>query len=112
MRLGQGHGDLGRRMSRALGDFGGGWLERMMTYQMRPPSICSIAFRRLGSANAVFGPADDGGYWLITLGPRRPADLFAASRWSTEDVPSPKHIASVPQPPASASSAICAMWMH
>jgi hypothetical protein len=32
----------------------------------------------------VFGPADDGGYWLIALGPRRPADLFAASRWSTE----------------------------
>jgi hypothetical protein len=43
------------------------------------------AFRGLGRADAVFGPATDGGYWLIALGPRRPADLFGASRWSTAD---------------------------
>ena len=43
-----------------------------------------MAFRALGTADAVFGPAADGGYWLIGLGPRRPADLFGASRWSTE----------------------------
>jgi glycosyltransferase A (GT-A) superfamily protein (DUF2064 family) len=44
----------------------------------------TAAFRRLGTADAVFGPASDGGYWLIALGPRRPADLFGDSRWSTE----------------------------
>jgi glycosyltransferase A (GT-A) superfamily protein (DUF2064 family) len=42
------------------------------------------AFRALGTADAVFGPAADGGYWLIALGPRRPADLFGKSRWSSE----------------------------
>jgi hypothetical protein len=42
------------------------------------------AFRRLGTADAVFGPAEDGGYWLIALGPRRPGDLFGDARWSTD----------------------------
>jgi len=41
------------------------------------------AFRALGRANAVFGPAEDGGYWLVGLGPRRPAHPFAAVRWSS-----------------------------
>ena len=41
-------------------------------------------FAALGVADAVFGPTEDGGYWLIALGPRRPADLFGAARWSTE----------------------------
>jgi uncharacterized protein len=43
----------------------------------------AAAFRALGSADAVFGPADDGGYWLVALGPRRPARPFASVRWST-----------------------------
>ena len=84
-RIGQGRGDLGRRMSRALGRFGRG---RVALVGCDIPDATSadlrLAFRRLGSADAVFGPADDGGYWLIALGPRRPADLFGASRWSTE----------------------------
>ena len=84
-RIGQGHGDLGRRMSRALGRFGRGRVALVGCDIPDATAIdLSIAFRRLGSADAVFGPADDGGYWLIALGPRRPADLFAASRWSTE----------------------------
>ncbi|MGH7152483.1 MAG: DUF2064 domain-containing protein, partial [Acetobacteraceae bacterium] len=32
----------------------------------------------------VFGPAADGGYWLVGFGPRRPARPFARVRWSTE----------------------------
>jgi glycosyltransferase A (GT-A) superfamily protein (DUF2064 family) len=32
----------------------------------------------------VFGPAEDGGYWLVGLGPCRPARPFAEVRWSTE----------------------------
>jgi glycosyltransferase A (GT-A) superfamily protein (DUF2064 family) len=44
----------------------------------------AAAFRALGRAEAVFGPAEDGGYWLVGLGPRRPARPFAGVRWSTE----------------------------
>jgi uncharacterized protein len=42
------------------------------------------AFRRLASADAVIGPAEDGGYWLIGF-PRRPSGIspFANVRWST-----------------------------
>jgi len=36
-----------------------------------------------GAADATFGPAEDGGYWLVGLSPRRPARPFAAVRWST-----------------------------
>ena len=43
----------------------------------------AAAFRALGRADAVFGPAKDGGYWLVGLGPRRPARPFAAVRWSS-----------------------------
>ena len=43
------------------------------------------AFRALGRADAVLGPATDGGYWLVGL--RRtaavPAGLFRGVRWST-----------------------------
>ena len=50
-------------------------------------SACDIAtaFRKLRSHEAVFGPADDGGFWLIGLnGPVR-ADMFDDVRWSHED---------------------------
>ena len=41
------------------------------------------AFDALAGADAVFGPAEDGGYWLIGLARRRPApDLFKGVRWS------------------------------
>jgi glycosyltransferase A (GT-A) superfamily protein (DUF2064 family) len=43
------------------------------------------AFRELGRRDAVFGPATDGGYWLVGMR-RRPhfLDFFANVRWSTE----------------------------
>lgn len=42
------------------------------------------SFNQLGSADAVFGPAADGGYWLIGLARRRPAPaLFSNVRWSS-----------------------------
>ena len=42
------------------------------------------AFRTLGSHDAVFGPAQDGGYWLVGV-PRRHncANIFENVRWST-----------------------------
>lgn len=79
----QGRGDLGERMSRALGRF-----KRVALIGCDIPEANAAdvrdAFRALGTADAVFGPAADGGYWLIALGPRRPADLFGSARWSTE----------------------------
>ena len=49
------------------------------------PAMIARAFRRLGHADAVFGPANDGGYWLVGL-KRRPrfVDPFTGVRWSTE----------------------------
>jgi hypothetical protein len=42
------------------------------------------AFAALGRADAVFGPAADGGFWLVGLARRRAApDLFAGVRWSS-----------------------------
>ena len=86
-RVPQGPGDLGDRMGRLL-------------RSLRPGSVLIIgadvpeigrrqiagAFRRLGSADAVIGPAKDGGYWLIGWkGPAPPpARIFEGVRWSTE----------------------------
>jgi rSAM/selenodomain-associated transferase 1 len=81
----QGSGDLGRRMQRI--------------FQRLPPGPAIIvgsdipgirathidrAFKHIGRVDAVFGPALDGGYWLIGLKncPRR-RDLFGGVRWSS-----------------------------
>ena len=87
-RVPQGRGDLGRRMGRLL-------------RAMPPGPACVVgadiprlsrahvaeAFAALGGADAVLGPAADGGYWLVGL--RRtaavPAGLFEGVRWSTPD---------------------------
>jgi rSAM/selenodomain-associated transferase 1 len=82
-RIAQGHGDLGRRMSAALGRYRRVALMGCDIPEAKAADV-RAAFRGLGTADAVFGAAADGGYWLIALGPRRPADLFGASRWSTE----------------------------
>ncbi len=82
-RVDQGHGDLGVRMSRALGGYR---RAALMGCDIPRAGAADVraAFRRLGTADAVFGPACDGGYWLIALGPRRPGNLFGGTRWSTE----------------------------
>jgi rSAM/selenodomain-associated transferase 1 len=79
----QGHGGLGHRMSRALRRYR---RVALMGCDIPDANAADVraAFRALGTTDAVFGPAADGGYWLIALGPRRPSDLFGASRWSTE----------------------------
>ncbi len=86
-RIPQGNGNLGDRMSRAL--------------RAAPAGPCCViggdipainrdriaeAFAALGSHDAVFGPAPDGGYWLIGLRRLRavPSGIFAGVRWSTE----------------------------
>ena len=48
------------------------------------PGHIAAAFRRLGTHDLVFGPAVDGGFWLVGARrrPRLPM-LFARVRWST-----------------------------
>jgi rSAM/selenodomain-associated transferase 1 len=82
-RIDQGHGDLAQRMARALRRFPRG---RAAIIGCDIPGAGAddlrAAFRALGRAQAAFGPAEDGGYWLVALGPRRPAHPFARVRWS------------------------------
>jgi uncharacterized protein len=81
----QGRGDLGARMQRILQCMSPGPVVIIGT---DTPGISSAhisaAFRLLGRHDAVFGPAGDGGYWLVGMRrrPRLPA-LFGGVRWST-----------------------------
>jgi rSAM/selenodomain-associated transferase 1 len=81
----QGKGDLGARMHRAFFRFP---CSRVALMGCDIPDAGSrdalAAFRALGTADAAFGPAADGGYWLVAMSSRRPARPFAAVRWSTE----------------------------
>ena len=83
--VGQGRGDIGARMHRACARVPRG---AVVIVGSDIPSVgareVAAAFRALGRADAVFGPALDGGYWLVGMGPRRPARPFAGARWSTE----------------------------
>lgn len=84
-RLAQSRGDLGARMKTAMRAVPGG---PVIIIGADAPALRARHIRRafaaLGSADAVFGPASDGGYWLIGLARRRAApDLFANVRWSS-----------------------------
>lgn len=82
-RMDQPRGDLGARMARCMRRWPRAVLAGSDIPDLRPADIAA-AIRALGRADAVFGPATDGGYWLVGLGPRRPARPFARVRWSTE----------------------------
>jgi hypothetical protein len=79
----QGGGDLGARMARVLHRLPPGPAAIVGT---DIPDLGAVqvarAFRALGRADAVLGPADDGGYGLIAL-TRRPRVVapFAGVRW-------------------------------
>ena len=65
-RIPQGAGDLGARMLRALAATGPG--PRVLIGGDIPdvrPAHIARAFRALGTAELVFGPAGDGGFWLV-----------------------------------------------
>jgi uncharacterized protein len=84
-RIGQGRGGLGGRMDRACRRFPHGRVALVGSdIPDAGPADLVAAFRALGRADAVFGPAADGGYWLVALSPRRPARPFAGVRWSSE----------------------------
>jgi|TARA_R110002012_G_scaffold120035_1_gene269185 rSAM/selenodomain-associated transferase 1 len=83
----QGRGDLGDRMGRMLRAAAPGpvCVIGADIPGIRPAHIAD-AFRALGNHDAVFGPAPDGGYWLVGLKRARPVPptLFANVRWSTQ----------------------------
>ncbi len=81
-RMAQGQGGLGARMLRILrssngpvvlvgGDIPG----------IEKPHIAH-AFRQLGRHDLVFGPATDGGFWLVGARRQPPHALFENVRWS------------------------------
>jgi rSAM/selenodomain-associated transferase 1 len=85
-RLQQGRGDLGERMQLLFESLPPGPVIIVGSdIPAMHPSHIAQAFRLLGRADAVLGPARDGGYWLIGLR-RSPRVLspFAGVRWSTE----------------------------
>ncbi len=85
-RVPQGRGGLGERMQRLFERLppGPAVLVGGDIPAMRPMEIAR-AFRLLGSADVVLGPARDGGYWLVGMR-RIPRVLkpFASVRWSSE----------------------------
>ncbi len=86
-RAAQGRGDLGDRMGRMLRGMPKG---PVCLIGADIPGISrghiARAFAALGGSQIVFGPAPDGGYWLV--GAQRysalPSGLFRDVRWSTE----------------------------
>jgi uncharacterized protein len=86
-RVGQGAGDLGARMSRAIAQCPPG---PVVLVGADIPAIgarhIAAAFALLGARDLVFGPAEDGGFWLVGARHRQHLrSLFAAVRWSTRD---------------------------
>ena len=84
-RVPQGKGDIGQRMDRACRRHPRGNVAIVGSdIPDARASDLRTAFQALGRHDAVFGPAEDGGYWLVALGPRRPRKPFLNARWSTE----------------------------
>ena len=81
----QGRGHLGSRMERALRGFARG---PVVLVGADIPELgaaeVAAAFRLLASHDLVFGPAEDGGFWLVgARNPRRFPGLFKRVRWSS-----------------------------
>jgi hypothetical protein len=82
--VGQGAGDLGIRMRRALATCPPG---PAILVGADIPALnarhVAAAFRLLGRHDLVFGPAEDGGFWLVgARHPRHLPSLFERVRWS------------------------------
>jgi rSAM/selenodomain-associated transferase 1 len=83
--IGQGRGDLGQRMAASFARLSSG---PAVLIGSDIPAVTrahiDAAFAALGRHDAVFGPAEDGGYWLVGQRRLRPMPrLFRGVRWST-----------------------------
>jgi uncharacterized protein len=82
-------GDLGHRMAEAFAEGFGRGADRVAIIGTDVPAVSRdtvrAAFRALDSADAVLGPAHDGGYYLLALARPRP-ELFSGIAWSTPQV--------------------------
>jgi hypothetical protein len=83
-RLPQGQGDLGIRMANAIMHFRN---QPVVLVGSDIPELSADhiaeAFDRLATRDFVFGPASDGGFWLVgAREPWRVRHLFEAVRWS------------------------------
>ena len=84
VRIPQGPGDQGQRMARALKAASGPSVLIGSDIPGVEPAHIARAFRALGRAPSVIGPAHDGGYWLVGLRHPRfaPSGIFNGVRWS------------------------------
>ena len=91
-RIAQGPGDLGARMGRLFRDLPPG---PVVIVGADIPGIraahVAAAFAALGRHDAVLGPAEDGGYWLVGLKRRRASQVYsracagrASMRWQIQ----------------------------
>jgi rSAM/selenodomain-associated transferase 1 len=78
----QGGGDLGRRQAQVFGTGRGPVCVIGTDAPAASRDDIARAFRALRRADAVIGPAEDGGYWLLALNAPVPPALFDAIRWS------------------------------
>lgn len=82
----QGRGDIGRRMERGLTAFPRGVPVVLIGSDIPGVTADHIqrAFQALNASDVVFGPATDGGYWLVGFANRRGVrQPFANVRWSS-----------------------------
>lgn len=83
----QGGGSLGDRMIRMMRKAGGPVCVIGADIPEVNRNRVSAAFDALGGNDAVFGPAPDGGYWLIGVksGSKLAKNALDGVRWSTEN---------------------------
>jgi len=82
-RLAQGAGDIGRRMARGLEACRGPAVLVGSDIPALGAAEVATAFAALGAHDLVFGPAADGGFWLVgARDTRRVRPLFRGVRWS------------------------------
>lgn len=81
----QGPGGLGSRMQRIFERLPPGPVQIIGSdVPAIKPTHIAAGFKALGEADTVFGPSEDGGYWLIGQKRLRPQpEIFRNIRWST-----------------------------
>ena len=80
--IGQGRGDLGARMEHLLARNTGPTIVVGTDIIGLNTDIIGQAFKALGNHDLVFGPATDGGFYLVGCKHRPPKNLFAGVPWS------------------------------